>query len=127
MGGTPHRRLRLGGELGFRFHRQEGLVTERIIIACSGQYYPTDVAAVFVKLGLGLSVTNQDWEVLPGVVAIDGSYGMGGTLGLGVDIPLIDVLSITPNIEWFGTVGNVGEGDAYSLVLLALGITLQAK
>jgi hypothetical protein len=127
MGGTPHRHFRLGGELSYRFHRQEGLVTERVIVAGSGQYYPTDIAAVFLKVGVGLSVTNEDWEFAPGLVTIDGSYGMGATLGVGIDIPLIGALSITPNAEWFGTIGYVDESEGYSLFLLGLGITLQAK
>ena len=127
MGGTPTRHIRLGGELSYRFRQQEGLVTERVIVAGSGQYYPTDIAAVFLKGGVGLSVTSEDWEFAPGLVTIDGSYGMGATLGVGIDIPLTGALSITPNAEWFGTIGYVDEGEGYSLFLLALGITLQTK
>ncbi len=127
MGGTPYRRFRLGGELSYRIHKQEGLVTARAIVACSGQYYPTDVAAVFVKAGVGFSITNKDWEVEPGFTAIDGSRGKGATLGIGIDIPLVGAMSITPNAEWFGTIGSVDEGGGFSLFLFALGITFQAK
>jgi len=125
MGGTPNRRFRLGGELGYRLHQRDGLVTERAIVACTGQYYPTDLVGVFLKAGIGLSVTNEDWEVIPDVVAVGGSYGLGATLGTGIDIPLIAPVSLTPNIDWFGTIGNAGDGEGYSLLLFALGITLQ--
>ena len=121
MGGTPNRRFRLGGELSYQLHQQEGLVTARALVACSGQFYPTAVAAVFLKVGVGLSVTNEDREVEPGFVAIDGSYGKGATLGIGVDIPLVGAMSITPNAEWFGTIGSVDEGEGFSLFLFALG------
>ena len=127
MGGTPNRRFRLGGELSFRVHHRDGLVTERAIVACTGQYYPTDLAGVFLKAGIGLSVTNEDWEVIPGFVAVGGSYGLGATLGAGIDIPLIAPVSLTPNIDWFGTIGYTGESEGYSLFLFAPGITLQTK
>jgi hypothetical protein len=127
LGGTPTDRLRVGAEVGYWLRRQDELLTQRGNLIGVLQYYPTDLADVFVKGGAGLSIASEDWEIVPGVVAVDESVGVGLTFGAGIDIPAVWITSVTLNMDWLGALGLSSEPSNFSLFLLTLGLTLQGR
>lgn len=127
LGGTPTDRLRVGAEVGYWLRRQDELLTQRGNLIGVLQYYPTDLADVFVKGGAGLSIASEDWEILPGVVAVHESFGVGLTFGAGIDIPAVWITSVTLNMDWLGAAGLSGEPSNFSLFLLTLGLTFQGR
>ena len=128
IGGTPSRRFRLGAEfIGYWVHRSDMLASGRGNLACVAQYFPIDGTGFYVKGALGLAMRGDDYEMLPGVVGFREYFGVGTSLGVGLEIPLMGWLALTPGVDWLGGLGFADERGSYSALLLALGITLGGR
>jgi hypothetical protein len=100
-------------------------MTQRGNLIGVAQYYPVNGTGAFLKGGLGLSIASEDHELRPGLIVANESFGVGLTVGAGVDIPVFWVVSATPNVDWLGALGLSGDKNSFSLFLLTLGITFR--
>lgn len=100
IGGTVSPNLRLGGEIAGWGQTVTALSGDRVTdylvgLSLIGQFYPSRNAGFFFKGGAGISRSGED-VIGPGDLHED---GFAWTAGIGYDIKLSRVLSLTPTLD----------------------------
>lgn len=120
MGGTPGRKVLIGGELIGWGRDADDATVGRGNATVSVLFYPSATGSFFLKGGVGGSSLE---------IERDGSEetknGFGSTLGAGWDIRLSRGLSLTPNADFLFQAFDAGENlqSTNTLFLLTLGLT----
>lgn len=128
LGGTPHRRFLLGGEVIGWLRDHEGSDLARGNTTFTLMFYPSDEGGFYAKAGLGIANLETETTVLtpigPGTVS-DTKTGFGSTFGAGYDIRLTRNFYLSPTVDWLFQAFDetVGGTSTNHLILFTIGAT----
>lgn len=109
VGGTISPKLRLAGDFNAWTKDENGTTASFGTGTFSALFYPSAAGNLFLKAGVGYSVTKFKDKSL-GLDAQGG--GFGGVLGAGYDLRVGRSISITPQLTFFGgSTGDVKDGS----------------
>ena len=122
MGGTVSDKLLLGGESNGWTKTVQGQTITTGNVSFTAYYYPSPANGFFLRGGLGFADYKEEGS--------DATVGFGATLGLGYDIRVGTMFSLTPvaNFNW-GSVGDahigglVAPGTKENVFQIGLGFT----
>lgn len=133
VGGTVNPYLRLGGELnGWMWDHSSSSSNERVTSylvggMVTGQVYPVRTLGLFMKTGLGISRSGEDFQYS----GSSGETGFAYLLGVGYEVKLSRVIFITPIVSMMRHVStnpddpqNLGTFHE-RLLTVGIGLTIQ--
>jgi len=107
MGGTLNDRLLFGGEVNLWSKEQDGVTVNLYGLLATMTVYPRPSSGFFLKGGLGVSFTDNEFHSGDQTITVDLGTGLGFLAGAGYDVRVRRNLSITPGVSfWYGRHGN---------------------
>lgn len=120
LGGTPSRKLLVGGETNGWVKEEEGATLSMSNVSAVVYFYPSATGGFHLKGGLGLSVLSLDIDLGGGTTLSTDDTGGGLLLGLGYDARLGRNVSLVP---FFNFLGGSFDGDTANFWQLGVGLT----
>ena len=133
MGGTVSRNFRLGGEIhGWVWEHRDNVSDDRVTSylvggLLTGQFYPLGNAGLFVKGGLGISRSGEDFQYIGSA----GETGFAYLVGAGYEVKLSRSIFLTPVVSMMrhvstdpSDVDNLGTFHE-RLFTVGVGLTIQ--
>ena len=116
LGGTINKHLLLGGETDGWTKSENGTTFTAANASFAAHYYPQPASGFFLRGGVGFSEARASSG---GLTA--SNSGVGATAGIGYDLRIAEMTSITPvvNFVW----GHPASGESQHILQFALGIT----
>lgn len=99
LGGTPGRRVLLGGELIGMVRDEDDVTVSRGNAAFAVLFYPSRSGGLFLKGAVGLATIEAETEVEDDATLSISDEGVGAGIGVGGDIRLGGNLYLTPNAD----------------------------
>lgn len=110
LGGTLSRNVLLGGSLNGWTKSEDGATLTVGLVAVEARFYPSATGGFFLKAGAGVGSVDLSF----GNVTVS-ENGAGGMVGLGYDIRVGRMISLTPWLQWFGIDYNPGNANVSQL------------
>lgn len=116
FGGKLSNNVLLAGSANGWTRTEEGATLTVGLVAVEARFYPSATGGFFLKAGAGIGSADLDF----GSVTLS-ETGAGALAGLGYDIRVGRMISITPWLQWFGI--NYDPGNA-NVAQLGIALTI---
>ncbi len=113
LGGKLSDNVLLGGSLNGWTKSKNGATLSVGLVALSIRYYPSTTGGFFLTAGAG--VGSSDLTIGNNPTFTVSQTGAGGVAGLGYDIRVGRMLSITPWLQWFAVKYDNGDANVGQL------------
>jgi len=112
FGGKLSRHVLLGGSANGWTKSEDGATLTVGLVAVEARFYPAAAGGFFLKAGAGVGSADLDF----GSVTVS-ENGSGAIVGLGYDIRMGRMISLTPWVQWFGIDYKPGKANVSQLGL----------
>jgi hypothetical protein len=114
FGGKLSDNILLAGTLSGWGKSEDGVTLTVGLAALTARFYPSASGGFFLNAGVGVGSVDLEFDFGPGSFTTS-ETGAGALLGLGYDLRVGRMLSITPWLQWFGVSYDPGHTDVGQL------------